>query len=81
MKNQKIKLIYIANATKKTHSAVSQWLNGVTTPSISDIKIMDEKFGIPPTAWYDIFSYIDNNSERFGAIKRLRRQHNGNTKV
>ncbi|WP_257787824.1 hypothetical protein [Campylobacter pinnipediorum] len=42
---------------------------------------MDKEFNIPATAWYDIHSYILNNSERFGAIKTLRKQHNDNTKV
>ncbi|MCD8213114.1 MAG: helix-turn-helix domain-containing protein [Campylobacter sp.] len=81
MKPKKIKLIKIAKATNRTHPAVSFWFNGSSSPSLANIKIMDEKFGIPPTAWYDIKSYILNNSERFGAIKILREKHNGNTQV
>lgn len=81
MKHKKIKLIDIAKATNKTHPAVGFWFSGLTKPNITDIQIMDEEFGIPPKAWYDISSYVLNNSERFGAIKILREKHNDNTKV
>ena len=39
---------------------------------------MDKQFGIPPNAWYDITSYVVNNSKRFGNLKILRKAHNCN---
>ena len=44
----------------------------------TDVEIMDKQFGIPPNAWYDITSYVVNNSKRFGNLKILRKAHNGN---
>ena len=79
--NQKIKIIDIAKAVNKTHAAVSFWFNGLTNPSMADIEIMDKKFGIPAVAWYDIKSYILDNSQLFGRIKILRGADNGITKV
>ncbi|QCD44932.1 helix-turn-helix transcriptional regulator [Campylobacter mucosalis] len=71
----------IATELGITQGAVSGWFCGRTKPSIDNAIKLKQHFDIPIEAWSDIFSYIDNNSERFGAIKRLRRQHNGNTKV
>lgn len=78
MKRKKIKLIDIAKATHKTHAAVSLWFSGATFPSIPDIQNMEKLFGIPATAWYDIKSYILNNTHLFGSLKILRKANNGN---
>ncbi|MBS5828259.1 MAG: helix-turn-helix transcriptional regulator [Campylobacter concisus] len=78
MKTKKIKLIDVAKATNKTHASVSFWLSGGSKPTITDVEIMDKQFGIPPNAWYDITSYVVNNSKRFGNLKILRKAHNGN---
>ena len=80
-KLSKIKIIDIAKAVNKTHSSVSFWFNGLTQPSMGDVEIMDKVFGIPAVAWYDIKSYVLNNSTRFGRLKILRKANNGIAKV
>ena len=52
----------ISKACNVTHSAVSQWFAGATKPSIKNIFIMEDEFGIPARAWLDIKSYLNNNT-------------------
>ncbi|BCD61727.1 hypothetical protein NrS5_23 [Nitratiruptor phage NrS-5] len=55
----------ITNIAKKchvTHSAVSQWFNGDSRPSLKNIIILRDEFGIPVEAWLDIKSYLNHNS-------------------
>jgi len=53
----------ISKACNVTHSAVSQWFAGATKPSIKNIFIMEDEFGIPARAWLDIKSYLNNTSK------------------
>jgi transcriptional regulator with XRE-family HTH domain len=59
MKN--FKLVQIAKKLKISHSAVSQWFNGVTTPTCKHMFEMRDNFGIPLEAWADIKSFISKN--------------------
>ncbi|AQW83014.1 helix-turn-helix domain-containing protein [Campylobacter pinnipediorum] len=81
MGTNKISQIIVSLKVGVTQSAVSHWFRGESKPTIEHALIMEEHFNIPISAWCDIRSYILNNSERFGAIKTLRKQHNDNTKV
>lgn len=50
----------IAKTIGVTHSAVSQWFAGKTTPSIKAAAIIEDKFKIPMRAWVDIRSYLES---------------------
>ena len=78
---ESIKVTEIADFLGLTHSAVSHWFSQRNRPGIKSIELMDKHFNIPPTAWYDIKSYVENNSERFETITRRQRKDNGNIKV
>ncbi len=56
----------ISKACNVTHSAVSQWFAGATKPSIKNIFIMEDEFGIPARAWLDIKSYLNSNAKEIG---------------
>lgn len=54
----------IAKRLGVTHSAVSQWMSGLTKPSYENMLILEEEFGIPFRAWLDIKSFISNRDTK-----------------
>ena len=55
---KKVKQILTAKELKVSHSAVSQWFSGTTTPKFKHMSEMERIFKIPLTAWKDIKSYV-----------------------
>jgi transcriptional regulator with XRE-family HTH domain len=52
----------IAKRLNISHSAVSQWFSSKTYPSVPKMKIMEDDFNIPFTAWINIKKYIKENA-------------------
>ncbi len=59
MKN--LKIVVIAKKLNVTHSAVSQWFQGKTRPTLLKAFALEDRFGIPVSAWRDIRSYLKQN--------------------
>lgn len=59
MKEFKVKKI--AKELNISHSAVSQWFNGLTLPKYKYMLLLNETYSIPFEAWKDIKSYINEN--------------------
>jgi len=59
MKEFKVKKI--AKELNISHSAVSQWFNGLTLPKYKYMLLLNETYNIPFEAWKDIKSYVDES--------------------
>lgn len=84
MKTEKITQNQIAKELNITQGAVSGWFTRDSKPSRPHANQLHKKFDINPDIWDDdelFYSFMKDNSERFGAIKILREKHNDDTKV
>lgn len=63
MKIKRGQINEIAKTIGVTHSAVSQWFAGKTTPNIKAAAIIEDKFKIPIRAWVNIMSYLESGKE------------------
>lgn len=69
MKEFKVKKI--AKELNISHSAVSQWFNGLTLPKYKYMLLLNKTYNIPFEAWEDIKSYINENISSIQDDKQL----------
>lgn len=74
---KKIKYTKIAEDLGITHSAVSQWFNQKTSPTIDKVFKMEDLHNIPTSAWRDIKSFITDNNISNQSTKSTTKKQQG----